>query len=138
MTKYEEALECPNCILGLNCKTCKKKMVLQEAVEKAQAFDSIEYEKLLKDTTFSKLVDKETAKIRIAFEKAQALDRALDLLKQKRENAQNDLESIKLDGFLNFEEYDLKLNTKIKLKTQIATYTDCIATIEAEMGRTER
>lgn len=41
MNKYEEALECPNCVLGLNCKTCKKKMVLQEAVEKAKAFDLI-------------------------------------------------------------------------------------------------
>ena len=92
---------------------------------KTQEFDSIEYEKLLKDTTLSKLVDKETEKIRIAFEKAQALDRALELFKQKRENAQRDLENKDVVSY-------------IELITQIDTYTDCIATIEDEMGRTER
>lgn len=66
--------------------------------------------------------------------KAQAIEKALDLLKQKRENARLELESIKFDCY-DFEKYNLKLEAKIKLKTQIDTYTDCIATIEAELGR---
>ncbi len=54
--------------------------------------------------------------------KIKALERALDLIKQKRENAKLDLET------------DVMFHEK-ELLAQIDTYTDCIATIEAEMGR---
>ena len=56
-----------------------------------------------------------------------AIDKALDLIKQKRDNAQNDFKNLKCEK----ENVDMH----IALKNQIDTYTDCIATIEAEMGR---
>lgn len=87
INKYEEALECPNCVLGLNCKTCKKKMVLQEAVKKAQA-----------------------------------INKALELIKQKRDNAELDLEK----GYVA---------PRDRLIGIIGAYTDCIITIETELGR---
>lgn len=86
MNKYEEALECPNCVLGLNCNTCKKKKVLKEEIEKAQA-----------------------------------LDKALGLLKEKLVNASRD--------------YMSRPRTNAHLKGQIDTYVDCITTIETELGR---
>lgn len=59
--------------------------------------------------------------------KIKALDKALDLIKQKRENAIQDL---KLKTIKQHPIEELKL-----LKEEIATYNDCIATIEAELGR---
>lgn len=104
MNKYEVALECPNCVLGLNCKTCEKKKVLKEEIEKAQA-----------------------------------LDTALDLIKQKRENAKLDLERLK--KVITPQDFMSGLNInnrKLQIEEEIKTYTDCIITIETEMGRTER
>lgn len=54
--------------------------------------------------------------------KIKALDKALDLLKQKRDNAQRDLENIDVVSYIE------RIN-------KIEAYTDCIATIEAELGR---
>ena len=59
--------------------------------------------------------------------KIKALDKALEILKQKRDNAQNDFKNLKCEKE--------NVGMHIALKNQIDTYTDCIATIEAEMGR---
>ena len=57
--------------------------------------------------------------------KIKALDKALELLKQKRDNAQNDFKNLKCEKD--------NVGMHIALKNQIDTYNDCIATIEAEM-----
>ena len=59
--------------------------------------------------------------------KIKALDKALEILKQKRDNAQNDFKNLKCEKE--------NVGMHIALKNQIDTYTDCIVTIEAEMGR---
>ena len=59
--------------------------------------------------------------------KVKALDKALEILKQKRDNAQNDFKNLKCEKE--------NVGKHIALKNQIDAYTDCIATIEAEMGR---
>ena len=59
--------------------------------------------------------------------KIKAFDKALELLKQKRDNAQNDFKNLKCEKE--------NVGMHIALKNQIDTYTDCIAIIEAEMGR---
>lgn len=56
--------------------------------------------------------------------KIKALERALDLIKQKRENAKLDLETA--------------IKHRKQLIGEIEAYTDCIATIEAEMGRDKK
>lgn len=77
--------------------------------------------------------------------KSEALDKALDLIKQKRENAKLDLDS----NYNTVNKFDRKLSLTVfeimecreatkrieALKNQIDTYADCIATIEAELGR---
>ena len=57
--------------------------------------------------------------------KIKALDKALEILKQKRDNAQNDFKNLKCEKD--------NVGKHIALKNQIDTYTDCIATIEAEV-----
>ena len=59
--------------------------------------------------------------------KIKAFDKALELLKQKRDNAQNDFKNLKCEKE--------NVGMHIALKNQIDTYADCIATIEIEMGR---
>lgn len=93
-----------------------------------------EQERIKQQELYSKALDK-ALELRQKFD-LRAIDKALDLIKQKRENARLALESIKFDCY-DFEKYNLKLEAKIKLKTQIDTYTDCILTIEAELGRLE-
>ena len=79
-------------------------------------------------------IDEDYEIIKVALEereelkkKIKAFDKALELLKQKRDNAQNDFKNLKCEKE--------NVGMHIALKNQIDTYTDCIATIETEMGR---
>lgn len=84
-----------------------------------------------------------------AVKKAHALDTALNLIKEKRNNAEMDLKTSEggmklfIEHYhenMKYKEYELNNMEKeiVALKNQYAAYTDCIITIEAELGRTER
>lgn len=107
-----------------------------------------EQERIKQQELYSKAIDK-------AIGLRQKLDlipinKALDLIKQKRENARVVLErNYKCLDELNHkvcstavemvecEEEKRRISEiyNLRLREEIATYTDCIATIEAEMGR---
>ena len=79
-------------------------------------------------------IDEDYEIIKVALEereelkkKIKAFDKALEILKQKRDNAQNDFKNLKCEKE--------NVGMHIALKNQIDTYADCIATIETEMGR---
>ena len=82
-------------------------------------------EKKYNDEKFIRLVlEEEREELK---KKIKAFDKALELLKQKRDNAQNDFKNLKCEKE--------NVGMHIALKNQIDTYADCIATIEIEMGR---
>lgn len=69
-----------------------------------------------------------------------AIDKALELLKQKRENAKLDLEKTSKKYYNLSSDTDrqvvIDVGTEMEtLRASIDTYTDSISTIEAELGR---